>query len=273
MQNRLKIALIVAVFFGLIAAYGIYNFLSQQREAAEALKTATENIVVAAKDISSGSTINENMVKDGTVKIVPWPKGSVPAGAFTSMEKVTGKTNKVKVLAGEPLLESRLAGEGAGLTVRLEPGKRAMAVRVDEIIGVSGFLVPDDRVDVIITTVPAGTQNDRVSKIVLQNMRVLSVAQNVEQKDGKPQLARSITLEVTPEESEKLSLASQEGQVVLALRALGDDSLAQTRGSNKRDLLAIVTPAKGGISRPLIREPEKYRIEVIQGSDRKVVEF
>src|SRR5437773_7612911 len=273
MQNRLKIALIVAVFFGLIAAYGIYNFLSQQREAAEALKTATENIVVAAKDIPSGSTINENMVKDGTVKIVPWPKGSVPAGAFTSIEKVTGKTNKVKVLAGEPLLESRLAGEGAGLTVRLEPGKRAMAVRVDEIIGVSGFLVPDDRVDVIITTVPAGTQNDRVSKIVLQNMRVLSVAQNVEQKDGKPQLARSITLEVTSEESEKLSLASQEGQVVLALRALGDDSLAQTRGSNKRDLLAIVTPAKGGISRPLIREPEKYRIEVIQGSDRKVVVF
>src|SRR5437870_6717351 len=158
MQNRLKIALIVAVFFGFIAAYGIYNFLSQQREAAEALKTATEHIVVAAKDIPSGSTINENMVKDGTVKIVPWPKGSVPAGAFTSMEKVTGKTNKVKVLAGEPLLESRLAGEGAGLTVRLEPGKRAMAVRVDEIIGVSGFLVPDDRVDVIITTVPARSE-------------------------------------------------------------------------------------------------------------------
>ena len=273
MQNRLKIALIVAVFFGLIAAYGIYNFLSQQRAAAEALKTATDNIVVAGKDIPPGSTINDAMVKDGTVKTVAWPKASVPVGSFSSTEKVMGKTNRVKVFAGEPLLESRLAGEGAGLTVRLEPGKRAMAVRVDEIIGVSGFLVPDDRVDVIITTAPAGGQADRVSKIVLQNMRVLSVAQNVEQKDGgKPQLARSITLEVTPEESEKLSLASQEGQVILALRAIGDDSVAQTRGSNKRDLLAISAPAKGG-ARPIMREPEKYRIEVIHGSDRKVLEF
>src|SRR5207244_12713758 len=112
MQNRLKIALIVAVFFGLIAAYGIYNFLSQQREAAEALKTATENIVVAAKDIPSGSTINENMVKDGTVKIVRWPKGSVTAGAFTYMEKVTGKTNKDKRLTSMTTTTTRTQAQG-----------------------------------------------------------------------------------------------------------------------------------------------------------------
>src|SRR4030095_1207427 len=104
-------------------------------------------------------------------------------------------------------------------TVRLEAGKRALAVRVDEIIGVSGFIVPDDRVDIILTTTPQGADQDmKISKIVLQNKRVLSVAQNTEQKEGKPQLARSITLEVTPEEAEKLSLASQEGQIVLAFR-------------------------------------------------------
>ena len=105
-----------------------------------------------------------------------------------------------------------------------------MALRVDEIIGVSGFIVPDDRVDVIVTTTPPGSpnQDDKVSKIVLQNKRVLSVAQSVEQKDGKPQVARSITVEVTPEESEKLSLATQEGQIVLALRGTGDDADAKT---------------------------------------------
>ena len=154
-------------------------------------------------------------------------------------------------------------------------------MRVDEIIGVSGFLLPDDRVDVIVTTAPpTANQNDRLSKIVLQNMRVLSVAQNVEQpKDGKAQLARSITLEVTPEEAEKLSIASQEGQIVLALRAFGDNSVAQTRGSTKRDLLAISaparTPTKGAAPRPVAQaQPqEKYRVEVIRGSDRKVVEF
>lgn len=278
MQNRLKIALVVAVFFGLIAAYGIFNFLRQQREAAEALRTQTQDVVVAAKDIPAGSTINEAMIKGGQIKAVKWPKASLPLGAFSDPKLLVGKVNRAKITANEPILESRLAGEGAGLTVRLEAGKRALAVRVDEIIGVSGFIVPDDRVDVIVTTTPPGAGNNqdaRISKIVLQNKRVLSVAQNTEQKDGKPQVARSITLEVTPEDAEKLSLASQEGSVVLALRALGDDAEAATRGSNKRDLLAIA-PRKtrtGAPVRAVAQAPEKYKIEVIHGSERKVVEF
>jgi pilus assembly protein CpaB len=274
MQNRLKIALVVAVFFGLIAAYGIYNFLSQQRKAAEALRTATQDVVVAAQDIAPGTTINEELIKKGTIKTTPWPKASIPMGAFSSPKQVIGKTNRVKIIANEPILESRLAGEGAGLTVRLEAGKRAVAVRVDEIIGVSGFIVPDDRVDVIVTTTPPGTggQENRIAKIVLQNKRVLSVAQSTEQKEGKPQLARSITLEVTPEEAEKLSLASQEGQIALALRGLGDDSQAITPGVRKGDLLATVAARKAAPG-TVVRAPEKYRVEVIQGHDRKVVEF
>jgi pilus assembly protein CpaB len=211
------------------------------------------------------------------IKSVPWPKASVPAGSFSSPEQLVGKTNRVKLMANEPISESRLAGEGAGLTTRLEAGKRAMAVRVDEIIGVSGFIVPDDRVDVIVTATPPGSKNqdDKISKIVLQNKRVLSVAQSVEQKDGKPQVARSITVEVTPEESEKLSLATQEGQIVLALRSTGDDAEAQTGGSNKRDLLALkAQPRKGSGSRTIaVQAPDKYRVEVLHGSNRKVVEF
>lgn len=274
MQNRLKVALVVAVFFGLIAAYGIYNFLNQQRKAAEAFRTTTQDIVIAAQDIAPGTMINEELIKKGTIKTTAWPKASVPAGAFSSPQQVVGKTNRVKIIANEPILESRLAGEGAGLTVRLEAGKRAMAVRVDEIIGVSGFIVPDDRVDVIVTTTPPGSasQENRVAKIVLQNKRVLSVAQSTEQKDGKPQLARSITLEVTPEDAEKLSLASQEGQIVLALRGLGDDAQTVTSGSRKGDLLAVAA-VKKGTPGTVVRAPEKYRVEVIQGHDRKVVEF
>ena len=274
MQNRLKIALVVAVFFGLIAAYGVYNFLDQQRKQNDSLRTATQDVVVAMEDIPAGTMINEESIKKGTIKAAPWPKSSIPAGAFTSPQQVIGKVNRVKIMANEPILESRLAGEGAGLTVRLETGKRAMAVRVDEIIGVSGFIVPDDRVDVIVTTTPPGNNNpeNKVAKIVLQNKRVLSVAQSTEQKDGKPQVARSITMEVSPEEAEKLSLASQEGQIVLALRGLGDDSEAKTVGSHKRDLLAVAVARKsnGG---PVVQAPNKYRVEVIQGSDRKVLEF
>jgi pilus assembly protein CpaB len=276
MQNRLKIALVVAVFFGLVAAYGIYNFLRQKGQEAEALRQQTQNVVVAAQELPAGTAINDDIIKKGMVKAVQWPKASVPTGSFSSPEQVVGKTNRTKIMANEPILESRLSGEGAGLTTRLEAGKRAMALRVEEIIGVSGFIVPDDRVDVIVTTTPPGNKNqdDKVSKIVLQNKRVLSVAQSVEQKDGKPQVARSITVEVTPEESEKLSLATQEGQIVLALRSTGDDTDAKTAGSNKRDLLAVVAPVRKGGSRSVAAQaPDKYRVEVLHGSDRKVVEF
>jgi pilus assembly protein CpaB len=275
MQNRLKIALVVAVFFGLIAAYGIYNFLSHKQKEADSLRASNQDIVIAAQDIPPGTTLNEEAIKKGMIKTTPWPKSSIPAGAYSSPQQIIGKVNRVKILANEPIIESRLAGEGAGLTVRLESGKRALAVRVDEIIGVSGFIVPDDRVDVILTTTPAGGNQDaKIAKIVLQNKRVLSVAQSTEQKEGKPQLARSITLEVTPEEAEKLSLASQEGQIGLALRGLGDDAEAKTIGSNKRDLLALAAaPRKAVAGGAAQAAPDKYRVEVIHGSTRNVVEF
>jgi pilus assembly protein CpaB len=274
MQNRLKIALVVAVFFGLIAAYGIYNFLSQKQKETDSLRASNQSIVVAAQDIPPGTTLNDEALKKGLIKTTPWPKASIPAGAFSSPQQVFGKVNRVKIMANEPILETRLAGEGAGLTVRLEAGKRALALRVDEIVGVSGFIVPDDRVDVILTTTPLGAAQDaKISKIVLQNKRVLSVAQSTEQKEGKPQLARSITLEVTPEEAEKLSLASQEGQIVLALRGLGDDAQLTTIGSNKRDLLSLAAAPRKGGGAATQAAPDKYRVEVILGSNRNVVEF
>ena len=277
MQNRLKIALVIAVFFGLIAAYGIYNFLSDRQKESDSLKASNQDIVVAAQDIPPGTVINEDVIKKGMIKTTPWPKTSVPAGAFSSPQQIVGKVNRVKILANEPILESRLAGEGAGLTVRLEAGKRALAVGVNELIGVSGFIVPDDRVDIILTTSPLGTnQESKISKIVLQNKRVLSVAQSTEQKDGKPQLARSITLELTPEEVEKLTLAASEGQIAMALRGLGDDAETKTIGSNKRDLLALAasTTRKPGSGGPVTQPPpDKYRVEVIHGSTRNVVEF
>jgi pilus assembly protein CpaB len=142
---------------------------------------------------------------------------------------------------------------------------------------VSGFIVPDDRVDVIVTTTPPGNDNRdaRLSKIVLQNKRVLSVAQSTEQKDGKPQVARSITLEVSPEEAEKLSLAYQEGPIVLALRGVGDETEPATIGSNKNDLLALgVRKTTGGVRvRAVAQAPDKYKVEVIHGTNRNVVEF
>jgi pilus assembly protein CpaB len=270
MPNRLRIAVVVAVFFGLLAAYGVYSFLRRQQQATEALRSATQDIVVAAKEIPPGTTITKEMVK-----LAPYPKASVPSGAVGSSEKIIGKVTKVQAVSGEPILESKLASAGTALTVLLTPGSRAVAVRVDEIVGVSGFIAPNDRVDVIATVVPPGRgDGEKISKIVLQNKRVLSVAQNVEQKGDKPQVARSITLELTPEESEKLSVAALEGTITLALRGVGDDSAVQTKGSTKQDLLAFTTAPRTKGSKPAPTAPaEKFRVEVYSGTERKVVEF
>lgn len=272
MPNRLKLAVVAAIFFGAIAAYGVYSFLRREQEARERLRTATVNVVVAAKDVAPGSTIGQDMVR-----VVQWPKASVPPGAFSSVEQVNGKVSRARIVAGEPILQSRLGGEGAGLTVLLTPGHRAMAVRVDEIVGVSGFISPNDRVDVIATVVPASGGQDKISKIALQNKRVLSVAQNVEQKDGKPQVVRSITLELTPEEAEKLSVAQLQGELLLALRPAGDDKIVVTRGSTKRDLLDISVPARA-VARARAASappapPKKYVVEVYMGGEKSVKEF
>ncbi len=270
MPNRLRIAVVVAVFFGLLAAYGVYGFLRRQQEATEALKKETQDIVVAAKEIPVGTPIAADMVK-----LAPYPKASVPLGAVSSPEKVVGRVAKVNAVLGEPMLESKLTATGTALTVLLAPGSRAIAVKVDEIVGVSGFITPNDRVDVIATVTPPGnTGADKISKIVLQNKKVLSVAQNVEQKGDKAQVVRSITLELAPEETEKVSVAALEGTITLSLRGVGDDATVQTRGSTRRDLLALAAaPRGGGKARPVQAEKEKFRVEVYSGTARKVVEF
>jgi pilus assembly protein CpaB len=150
----------------------------------------------------------------------------------------------------------------------LAPGTRAVAVKVNEVIGVSGFIAPNDRVDVIANIEKPGTEglDKNVAKVVLQDKRVLSVAQTIEKtKDGKPKVASSITLELTPDETEKLSFATTKGQVVLALRGANDRGTAETKGSTVADFLPKQVAAKSP------RKP--YEVNVYNGSQRSVVTF
>jgi pilus assembly protein CpaB len=157
----------------------------------------------------------------------------------------------------------------AGLPGRLTPGYRALAMKVDEVIGVSGFIAPDDRVDVI-ATVPTPGTNERVAKIVLQDKRVLSVASNAEQKGATGQMARSITLEVTPEEAEKLSIAQNEGSLSLALRSSGDEKKVDTAGSSTRQMFA--GPKTVGKVTAAAVAP-KQQVEIYLGDKKSVAEF
>lgn len=268
MQNRMSLAIVFAVAFGLLAAYGIANFLRQQREAAEEFHKSTQNIIVAAQEIPAGTALTEDMVK-----LTPYLKTSLPPGFFSSADAVKGKITKTNLGVSEPVLEARL-GEKVGLTVLLTPGQRAMAVQVNEVVGVSGFIAPNDRVDVIANITPPGQGEEKelqISKIVLQNKRVLSVAQTSEErKDGKPQLASSITLELTPDEVEKLSVASREGSIILALRGQDDNAVVATHGSTARDLLNIVVPQPKGAP-PVVST--KYRVSVYMGDKKSEFEF
>jgi pilus assembly protein CpaB len=273
MQNRLRLAIVLAISFGLIAGYGIYNYLRRQSQAAEDFRKSIQNVVVAAKEIPPGASITPDMVK-----VSPYLKASAPPGAFTSPQQVQGKIVKTTISVGEPIIAARL-GEKAGLPVMLTPGHRAIAVRVNEFVGVSGFIAPNDRVDVIVHITPPASGNTeavQLAKTVLQNKRVLSVAQTLEErKDGKPQPASSITLELTPDEAEKLSVASLQGQIVLALRPVQDEQFVHTQGTTVRDLLNIAAPVP--VSTQLEQPPppplSKFRVEVYTGTKRSELEF
>ena len=263
-NDRLRIAIVASTIFGLIAAYGVYDFLRGQRRAVEALRDSTQDVVVAAGEIPPGKTIDAGMLK-----IAKYPKASVPRGSFGSPSALIGKTVAHGIVAGEPLLANRLAeGQGALLTAMLAPGTRAIAIKVNEIIGVSGFITPNDRVDVIANLEKPGTEglDKELTKLVLQDKRVLSVAQTVEKtKDGKPKVASSITLELTPDEAEKLSFATTRGQIVLALRGANDRTTAETKGSTVADFLPAPRPQK------LARKG--HEVQVYNGSQRSVVTF
>jgi len=264
MAYRLKIAVFAAVIFGFIAAAASYNYLRRQSEAAEAMRNSLQNIIVAAKEVPAGTVLDAAALKE-----VAWPKDSVPPGSFTSTEKLIGKEVRIKLLVGEPILQGRITGEMAGLPGRLTPGYRALAMKVDEVIGVSGFIVPDDRVDVI-ATIPTPGTNERVSKIVLQDKRVLSVASNAEQKGPTGQMARSITLEVTPEEAEKLAIAQTEGSLSLALRSSGDEKKIDTSGSSTRQIFGGAKPA-GKVTAAAVAP--KLQVEIYLGDKKSVAEF
>ena len=145
-----------------------------------------------------------------------------------------------------------------------------MAVKVDEVIGVSGFISPNDRVDVITTIDPPGQNKEKISKIVLQNTRVLAIAQIMEQTgENKPKIVRSITLEVRPFEAERLSLASLEGEIILTLRASGDQKTVTTTGSKRHDLLALAIPPKVA-PRAVVR---RHQVEIYSGTEKSVLQF
>jgi pilus assembly protein CpaB len=232
--------MLLALFSGLAATVAIGRFLrSKSTSAAQAFETS--EVVVAAKEIPLGATITEDMVK-----VVPFPKGGAPKGGLQEASAAVGRVPKAALIEGEPILEARLAPKeaGTGFAALIPKDMRAMAVKVNEVIGVAGFIHPNDWVDVIAVMAPDNSVEPR-AKVILQRVQVFAVGVELEPAQGqrdKPKQVTVVTLLVTPEESERLALAALRGKIQLALRTQLDDEEVATPGIDPRRLVEGPAP-------------------------------
>jgi pilus assembly protein CpaB len=266
--------LILAIGSGGAASILTYRMLKERQSSAMDATNRpapTFPLVVATTKLPYGTVLQPEHVKS-----VEWASTVRPEGSFSDAQAVIGRAIMDGVVPGEPILEARLAPKdaGGGLASVIPKGKRAVSVRVNEIIGVAGFVLPRTRVDVVVSVNPGGEKAKSASKMILQNVEVLAAGQKIEQdEEGKPETVNVITLLVTPEESEKLTLASHEGDLQLALRNSLDMDPVTTNG-------ALLGPMVGGTPKAAPAAPRAARppkpadtVEVIRGNKRSTENF
>ncbi|HSS19572.1 MAG TPA: Flp pilus assembly protein CpaB [Pyrinomonadaceae bacterium] len=295
-NKRFFFVLAGALVFGLLAAVSVTRYLSS----AQAYTKSLNRVAVAKVAIPLGTKIIPEQLM-----LVQFPPESTPDGAFDSLEKVTGRVAVVNIAPREPLTEARLAPEGTagGLSAIIPEGYRAMTVKVDDVVGISGFVMPGTLVDVVVVIDPAehAGMQDPISKIVLQNIKVLANGQNIDKPESEREAnsVKAVTLLVTPEQAEKLALAASEGKLQLVMRNSIDQGDEKTSGINKRGLLngdhATPQVEPGSLkseqpkqSRPVVRQhpvdpkpamtapvpaPPKASVEMIEGTKKRSVDF
>jgi pilus assembly protein CpaB len=256
-------ALRATLFLGLalVAAVGSALLLTRYMEArTAAARVPTDVVLVASMELPVGTEIREEHLRR-----VDWPVSSRPEGAFRDLKELEGKVVSLRMVKDEPFLASKLSGSdtGTGLSALLTPGMRALAVRVDDVVGVAGFIHPGDSVDVIVTLRPEGGNSVTSSKVILQDIRVLAVGKEL---DHRPKGADKVvpatvaTLMVDAEQSERLALAAAQGRILLTLRGGADRELVVTKGVTPATLLAgnagpPVPVASSGPRRPTRARP------------------
>ena len=270
-RNRTLIVVALAITLASLASFGVYHAVRSipVRE----VPIAKTFAVVAARPIPVGT-----MLAPEDVKVVPWPEDNRVPDAFEKPEEVVGRGLVQSVSLNEVITDPKLAprSSGAGLPPTITPGMRALAVRVNDIIGVAGFVVPGTHVDVIVT---AHTNQDTMSRAVLSNIQVLSAGTRLEQqkKDGQPIPTSVVTLLLTPQDAERLALASNDGSIVLSLRNPIDVDETKTSGARMSALMSSPDPPPVRVvsqGRPRVvvppppPAPKPYTIEVIRGAKR-----
>jgi pilus assembly protein CpaB len=279
MNRRLSSILFVAFVVAAVSSYLVYRVAKSTPA-----RPRTNPIIVAARNLDVGTVIGEGDLVTGE-----W-LGPLPKGAIVSKEAAVGRGVVSAVYQGEPVWDSRLApfGAGGGLAATIKPGMRACAVRVNEVVGVGGFVAPGMRVDVIISgTLPGSPDTGPKVKTLLQNVEVLSAGTNLQRNnEGKPVQVPVVNLLVTPAQAELLSLASSETRIQLVLRNPLDKAVAKTSGIALASLFSDgnTPPPPPPKPKPVVRKakprvepppppPRTYLVEVINGSKRSEEKF
>jgi pilus assembly protein CpaB len=241
MRRRLALVLIVASIAGLLASALVYRVLKQASAAGHAQQD-TETIVVAGVSMNMAETITPQHVK-----LLPWPAKSVPSGAVRTLAEAEGRVVRGSIVAGEPLLEGKLApqlaGKGGLMPMLVPEGQRGVTIKVDDAVKESGFVLPNSRVDVLVSMAKQPNSQERISKVIIQDVTVLAAGQTVELRDNKPVTITTVTLALQPAQVERLALAQSEGKLTLAMRNLRDTQIVQTKGVTAASLLSDAAPA------------------------------
>lgn len=259
MGGRYKLVFWGALAVAAVATFGAYRLLGANKTA----EPVTHAVVVASRDIPAGTRIDR-----AAISVAPWPVRMVPPGAFASIDSVAGRIARTAIFSGDAIVPGRLApiGSEEGLEVKIPPGKRAMAVRINDVAGISGLLQPNSRVDVLVTLREDGSGR-QVAKLFMSNMLVLSVGSEVERVADRPIDASSVTLAVTPREAERLAAAMTAGAIQLVLRGYGDPDSVRTAGATSSEVVLqmnefqpkpeAVRTARARVARPRVEAPPK----------------
>jgi pilus assembly protein CpaB len=274
-RMRITLVLLLALAAGGGLALGTYRYM--QNVPVKTVSMPTHPVVGAAVDLELGAQL-----KADDLHVGEWPASSVPNGAFSTPDEVVGRGLVMPVIQNEPILPMKLAGKdaGSGLPVVIPEGKRAVSVRVNDVIGVAGYVLPGTHVDVLATATPTNSEVDTTTKVVLTNVQVLAAGTKMEQdtEQGKPMAVNVVTLLVSPDEAERLTLGATQGKIQLALRNPLDKTEPETPGIRPAVLLGVANAAQArrtgnaSHSRPVANvaaaQTAEPTVEIIRGDKR-----
>jgi pilus assembly protein CpaB len=246
-MSRSKTILGLAIALGFLAALAGYAGL--KATASQVAQNSSKNfvpVVVAATDLTFGTKLDR-----AQLRVVRYPKDSVPVGAFSDVDSVAGQTTKIFLAGREPITATKLSSRGGGLSMLVRHGFRATSLEVNQVSGVSGFVLPGDRIDVLATVDGRGSSQEAQTRTILQNAEVLASGQKTTQQDNKPITVQAVTILVDPYGAEKLALALHEGKLHLVLRNPEDADTTRVEALNTNEML------NGNVATKSVRKSSK----------------